>query len=76
MPKSYDILFASSNEHKYEEAKEILVELGIELEFFKTDLVEIQDDSLSKIALQKALNAYEKCKKLMVFWCMIYPILS
>ena len=63
MPESYDILFASSNEHKYEEAKEILVELGIELEFFKTDLVEIQDDSLSKIALQKALNAYEKCKK-------------
>ena len=63
MPESYDILFASSNEHKYEEAKEILVEFGIELEFFKTDLVEIQDDSLSKIALQKALNAYEKCKK-------------
>jgi len=63
MPKSYDILFASSNEHKYEEAKEILAEFGIELEFFKTDLVEIQDDSLSKIALQKALNAYEKCKK-------------
>ena len=63
MPKLYDILFASSNEHKYEEAKEILVEFGIELEFFKTDLVEIQDNSLSKIALQKALNAYEKCKK-------------
>jgi len=63
MPKSYDILFASSNEHKYEEAEKILAEFGIELEFFKTDLVEIQDESLSKIALQKALNAYEKCKK-------------
>ena len=63
MPKSYDVIFASSNIHKYEEAKEILAEFGIELEFFKTDLVEIQDDSLSKIALQKALNAYEKCKK-------------
>jgi len=63
MPESYDVIFASSNIHKYEEAKEILAEFGIELEFFKTDLVEIQDDSLSKIALQKALNAYEKCKK-------------
>jgi len=63
MPESYDVLFASSNTHKYEEAKKILAEFGIKLEFFKTDLVEIQDESLSKIALQKALNAYEKCKK-------------
>ena len=31
MPESYDILFASSNEHKYEEAKEILAEFGIQL---------------------------------------------
>jgi len=63
MPKSYDVLFASSNTHKYEEAKKILAEFGIKLEFFKTDLVEIQDESLSKIAVQKALNAYDKCKK-------------
>ena len=63
MPKSYDVLFASSNTHKYEEAEKILSELGIGLGFFQTELVEIQDDSLSKIASQKALNAYEKCKK-------------
>jgi len=63
MPESYNVLFASSNTHKYEEAKKILAEFGIKLEFFQTDLVEIQDDSLSKIALQKALSAYEKCKK-------------
>ena len=63
MPKSYNVLFASSNIHKYEEAKKILDKFGIKLEFFQTDLVEIQDESLSKIALQKALNAYEKCKK-------------
>jgi len=63
MPKSYDVIFASSNIHKYEEAKEILAEFGIELEFFKTDFVEIQDDSLAKLAVQKALNAYDKCKK-------------
>jgi len=63
MPKSYDVLFASSNTHKYEEAEKILAEFDIELGFFQTELVEIQDDSLSKIALQKALNAYDKCKK-------------
>ena len=63
MPESYDVLFASSNVHKYEEAKKILAEFGIELGFFQTDLVEIQDDSLSKIAVQKAHDAYSKCKK-------------
>ena len=63
MPKSYDVLFSSSNIHKYEEVEKILAEFEIKLEFFQTDLVEIQDDSLSKIALQKAENAYEKCKK-------------
>ena len=63
MPKSSDVIFASSNTHKYEEAEKILAEFDIELGFFQTQLVEIQDESLSKIALQKALNAYEKCKK-------------
>ena len=63
MPTSSDVLFASSNTHKYEEAEKILAEFDIELGFFQTELVEIQDDSLSKIASQKALNAYEKCKK-------------
>ena len=63
MPKSYDVLFASSNTHKYEEAKKILAEFEIKLEFFKTDLVEIQSDSLSEIALKKVLDAYGKCKK-------------
>ena len=29
MPKSYDVLFASSNTHKYEEAEKILAEFGI-----------------------------------------------
>ena len=61
MPESYDVLFASSNTHKYEEAEKILAEFGIKLGFFRTELVEIQDDSLSKIALQKALDAHKKC---------------
>jgi XTP/dITP diphosphohydrolase len=63
MPKSYNVLFASSNIHKYEEAKKILDKFGIKLEFFQTDLMEIQSDSLSEIALKKVLDAYDKCKK-------------
>jgi XTP/dITP diphosphohydrolase len=63
MPKSFDVLFASSNIHKYEEAKKILHKFGINLEFFQTDLMEIQSDSLSEIALGKVLYAYDKCKK-------------
>ncbi len=66
MPESYDVLFASSNTHKYEEAEKILAEFGIKLGFFQTELVEIQDDSLSKIALQKAENAYDKIKKTVI----------
>jgi len=63
MPKSYNVLFASSNIHKYEEAKKILDKFGIKLEFFQTDLMEIQSDSLSEIALKKVLDAYDKCNK-------------
>ena len=63
MPESYDVLFASSNEHKYEEAKEILAEFGIKLGFLQANLVEIQDDEIRKIARQKALDAYSICKK-------------
>ena len=63
MPKSSDVFFVSSNEEKYNEAKKILAEFGIELGFFQTELVEIQHDSLSEIASQKALDAYDKCKK-------------
>ena len=60
MPKSYNVIFASSNKHKYEEAEKILAEFGIKLEFFQTDLMEIQSDSLSEIALKKVLDAYGK----------------
>ena len=63
MPKSYNVLFASSNIHKYEEAKKILSEFGINLEFFQTDLMEIQDDSLRKIAVQKAQDAYNQIEE-------------
>jgi len=63
MRPSYDLVFASSNKHKYIEAKEILAPFGIKLKFFKFSAVEIQSDSLLEIARQKALDAYSKCKK-------------
>ena len=68
MPESFDnktadVIFASSNMNKFFEAQTILAEFGIKPIHYLLDLLEIQDDSLSKIALQKALNAYEKCKK-------------
>ena len=63
MQQSYDVFFASSNVHKYEEAKEILAEFGIKLGFLQANLVEIQDDEIRKIARQKALDAYSICKK-------------
>lgn len=60
---SYDVYFASSNRHKYSEAKEILAEYGIRLGFFRFVPVEIQSDSIAAIAKRKALDAYQKCKK-------------
>ncbi len=66
MPESSDIFFASSNKHKYEEAEKILSEFGIKLNFLQTKLIEIQDDSLAKIALKKALDAYSRCKKAVI----------
>jgi XTP/dITP diphosphohydrolase len=68
MPESFDnktadVIFASSNMNKFFEAQTILAEFGIKPIHYLLDLLEIQDDSLSKIALQKALDAYDKCKK-------------
>ncbi|HXG13947.1 MAG TPA: RdgB/HAM1 family non-canonical purine NTP pyrophosphatase [Candidatus Nitrosotenuis sp.] len=63
MPQSSELFFASSNRHKYEEAKEILSYYGIRLKFLKFEAVEIQSDSLFEIARKKALDAYSKCKK-------------
>lgn len=62
MRKSFDLLFASSNIHKYKEVREILGKYGISVGFFKFCATEIQSDSLSKIARKKALDAYQKCK--------------
>ena len=63
MPQSFDLYFASSNVHKFNEAKKILNSFGINLKFFKCDLEEIQSDSLNEIAKNKALKAFQKCRR-------------
>jgi len=63
MQQSFDLLFVSSNYHKYQEAKKILYSFGIHLGFFKYELEEIQSLSLKEIALKKAVQAFQKCKK-------------
>ncbi len=63
MPQSFDLFFASSNSNKFQEAKKILDGFGINLGFFKCELEEIQSNSLKEIAKNKAIQAFQKCKK-------------
>lgn len=63
MQQSFDLYFASSNINKFNEAKKILNNFGIHIGFFKCELEEIQSDSLSDIAKNKAKQAFLKCKK-------------
>ena len=58
-----DVLFASSNENKYKEAKAILSKFDINLGFFKCNLQEIQADTLEEIALHKAIHAFSQCSE-------------
>ena len=63
MRMSSNVLFASSNKNKFDEASKILSNFKINLEFFKSDLIEIQDDSISDIASQKVKDAFNKSQK-------------
>ncbi len=63
MHKSFDLFFVSSNSHKFNEAKNILDLFGINLGFLKSDLKEIQSNSLNDIAITKARDAFSKFKK-------------
>lgn len=62
MQQSFDLYFASSNIYKFREAKKILKDFNINLGFFKCELEEIQSNSLQKIAKNKAMQAFQKCK--------------
>ncbi|RNJ76177.1 MAG: non-canonical purine NTP pyrophosphatase [Nitrosopumilus sp. D6] len=63
MPPSYDVVFASSNRHKYSEARQILDSFGMTLGFFRCRLEELQSDSLVRIAAGKARDAFSRCNR-------------
>ena len=63
MQKLSDLLFVSSNNHKFKEVKEILNSFGVSIQFFRLNLEEIQSNSIKQIAIKKAQDAFSKCKK-------------
>lgn len=56
-----ELYFATSNEHKFKEAKEILS--GFELKRFPFPYVEIRSDSLEEVAKDSVAAAYEQLRK-------------
>ena len=66
MQQSSELFFVSSNENKFQETERILSNFGMQINFFKTTLEEIQSNNLNDIAEQKAVNAYEIVKKPMI----------
>jgi len=63
MQQSHELFFASSNQHKFQEAKKILTYFEVNLKFFDTSLQEIQSDSIKEISQHKAKHAFEQLKK-------------
>ena len=63
MQQSSKLFFASSNENKFQEPERILSDLGVQINFYKTILEEIQSNDLNDIAEKKAINAYDLIQK-------------
>lgn len=62
MPQSYDLLFATSNGHKFDEASRILAAHNILLGRLDCALEEIQSDSVLEISAHKARYAFGICR--------------
>ena len=60
-----EIYFVSNNLHKYSEIKSMSNDkiIGLDLKFCKQDIIEIQDEKIEKIAIEKAKSAYNIVKK-------------
>ena len=63
MQQSSELFFASSNENKFQEAERILSNSGVQINFYKTILEEIQSNDLNDIAEKKAIIAYDLIQK-------------
>ena len=59
------IFFVSTNIHKYYEIKSILQNriTDLNFNFYKQNLIEIQDDKIEKIAIEKAKSAYNMVQR-------------
>lgn len=60
MRRSYDVVLATTNRHKYSEARQILGRLGVGLGLARMALEEVQSDSLARIAAGKARDAHAR----------------
>ncbi len=60
---SSSVFFVSSNENKFKEARAILSEFEIPLQFFKYKLQEMQANSLEEVAQYKAKQAFSLCSR-------------
>ena len=65
MKYMYELFFVSNNTHKYSEIKSILKDriIDIDLKFHKQNIIEIQEENIKKIALEKSICAYNILKK-------------
>ena len=63
MRQSRELLLATSNSKKYDEARVILARHGVDLAHLECDLEEIQSDSLGAIAAKKATGALALCAR-------------
>ena len=60
-----EIYFVSNNLNKYSEIKSMLDDkiIDLDLKFCKQDIIEIQDEKIENIAIEKAKSAYNIVKK-------------
>jgi XTP/dITP diphosphohydrolase len=61
----YELFFVSNNIHKYSEIKSILKDriTDIDLKFHKQTIIEIQEEKIKKIAIEKSISAYNILNK-------------
>lgn len=53
-----ELVFASSNQHKFDEAREILKSLGVGLRFRRCSIDELQTTDVARLIHKKCLDAY------------------
>lgn len=57
------VVFVSTNQNKFQEVRTILSLRGMEVEFARAELVEIQSDSIEEIAKEKVKSAFAKVSR-------------